>query len=238
MYAYQIAHRLSYLSAHIRHQSWMTAQCQITNSALYAPWWTMAHTEGHLDPYLISRRWTKRVSWKHREDPFISYCWTNPALMVQHWHEWLQPKLETCVPKKLHIDHHCLAGLLQQPPTGVITKEQEHKLAQLKADVERMSEEDLAEYQHNLFAGRSTEKIFKHLKQVKGAPILPPVMILADQKGRTALEKANNFNKYFISVYKPRGTCKTENLQYSLVCDFGTSPENVCVVLRELDVTK
>ena len=34
------------------------------------------------------------------ENPFIPYCWTNPLLMVQHWHEWLEPKLETFVPRK------------------------------------------------------------------------------------------------------------------------------------------
>ena len=28
------------------------------------------------------------------------YCWIKPALMVQHWQEWLEPKLETFVPRK------------------------------------------------------------------------------------------------------------------------------------------
>ena len=46
------------------------------------------------------------------------------------------------------------------------------------------------------------------------------------------------FNEYFISVYNPRGTCETENLQHSLVCDFDTRPEKVCVILRELEITK
>ena len=34
------------------------------------------------------------------EDSFIPYCWTNPSLMVQHWHEWLEPKLDFFVPRK------------------------------------------------------------------------------------------------------------------------------------------
>ena len=63
-------------------------------------------------------------------------------------------------------------------------------------------------------------------------------MKIADQKSRTALEKANMFNEYFISVYNPGGTCETENLQHSLVCNFDTSPEKVCAILRELDITK
>ena len=123
---------------------------------------------------------------------------------------------------------------------GVITQEQKQKLRQLKADVERMSEEDLDENQGNLFAGISTEKIFRQLKRVKGAPILPSVLKLADQKTRQAMEKANMFNEYFISVYNPRtcGTCETENLHHLLICDFYTSPEEVCVILRGLDITK
>ena len=34
------------------------------------------------------------------KDPLTPYRWTNPALMVQHWHEWLEAKVETFVSKK------------------------------------------------------------------------------------------------------------------------------------------
>ena len=186
------------------------------------------------------------------EDPCIPYYWTNPSLMVQHWHEWLEPKLDTFVHRK-NSHRTSLPQLIRPTPSnvirwlktaenraekGIITENQKHKVAQLKTDVERMSEEDLSEYPDKLFARRSTEKTFKHLKRVKGAPILPLVMKLADEKTRTALEKANAFNESIISVYNPRGTCKTENLQHSLVGDFDTSSEKVCVIQRELDNTK
>ena len=96
-----------------------------------------------------------------KEDPFIPYCWTNPALMVQHWHEWLEPKLDTFVPRKTahrsSLPHWItpttsnvimrLKTAETQAEKGVISEKHKQKLAQLKADVERMSEEDLSEYQ-------------------------------------------------------------------------------------------
>ena len=212
----------------------------------------MAHTEGHLEASKFKKTDKEGILKALTEDPFILYCRKNPALMVQHWREWLEPKLENFVPRKTayrssmpHWTTPTTSNVIRRlkaaetrAEKGVITEGQKYKLAQLKADVERMSQEDLAEYQDNLFAGRSTEKIFKHLKRVKGAPILPPVMKVADQKTRTALKKAKMFNEYFISVYNPRGTCETEKLQHSLVCDFDTRTEKVCVILRELDITK
>ena len=63
----------------------------------------MAHTEGHLDPSLTSKRWTSiKTSIKKTlaEDLFVPYCLKNFALMVQHRHEWLEAKMGTFVPRK------------------------------------------------------------------------------------------------------------------------------------------
>ena len=82
------------------------------------------------------------------------------------------------------------------------------------------------------------KKSSNNLKRVKGVPITPLVMKLADKKARTALEKANMFNEYLISVYNPADNCQSENLQHSLMYDFDTSPEKACVILRKLNITK
>ena len=166
----------------------------------------MAHTEGHLDASNFKKTDKEGILKALTEDPFILYCRTNPALMVQHWREWLEPKLENFVPRKTahrsSLPHWItpttsnvirrLKAAETRAEKGVITEGQNYKPAQLKADVERMSQEDLVEYQDNLLKGRSTEKIIRQLKRVKGAPILPPERKLADQKTRTALKKGQH----------------------------------------------
>ena len=93
------------------------------------------------------------------EYTFTPYCWKNSARLVKHWHEWVEPKLETFFPRKT---------------------------------VEPMSEENLYEYQDNLFTGRLTEKIFRHLKRVEWGTYSTACIEISRPENQTSARKGQH----------------------------------------------
>ena len=88
------------------------------------------------------------------DSPFLPYCWTNPALLLALWHEWLKPLLNKFVPlKSVHRSRlppwispetsHLMKKLNTLESNPKLTTSYQTKLLSLKERVSSSADDDL-----------------------------------------------------------------------------------------------
>ena len=173
-----------------------------------------------------------------------------PTLMVSLWLEWLSSFLKEFVPIKTK-HKRSLAPWISPMASKLIKRvhtmekrkpDQISKIQQTRNSLNEQLEQDRASsaYEGRIFAQRSTDKIFQHLRKVRGNVTLPPVLRNDVSDAKTAAEKANLLNIYFTCVYSPKTTydIPEDPLKYHNDGDFNTSENYVLSILINLDIKK
>ena len=186
------------------------------------------------------------------DSPFLPYCWTNPALLLALWHEWLKPLLNKFVPlKSVHRSRlpswispetsHLMKKLNTLESNPKLTTSYQTKLLSLKERVSSSADDDLCTYQARLSESRNSKHIFKHLKNLKKGAHLPPVLKNGADSAHSSLEKAHMLNQYFHSVFNTKSSepaLPPEAFDYHPDSSFDTSVSKVTEILSNLDTSK
>ena len=95
----------------------------------------------------------------------------------------------------------------------------------MRNSLKEQLEQDLSVYEGRTFAQRSTDKIFQHLRKVRGTVTLPTVLRNEISEARTPAAKTNLLNTYFRSLYSTKITkdIPEDPLKYLEDGDFNTS---------------
>ena len=123
-------------------------------------------------PKITNHRYAfKRADWDSlnssiEPEPFIPYCYSNVNEIIRQWYEWLWEKIEKFVPRI--TEHRSRLQPWITPATSHLIKklqtmkrkpkqglERLLKIKKLEKDIQRFSEDDLAEYEKTVLEGRT-----------------------------------------------------------------------------------
>ena len=181
------------------------------------------------------------------ENPFSTYCWSNPEHILEKWYEWLYDLLRQTVPiRTLHraklppwvsqkSSHllKCLKTAQKRYPTS------HQKVLELKLVIEDSMEQDKIHYEENLASGRSTAKLFKHFRAFRKSD-LPSTLFYGTNSAHDDESKANLFAKFFGSVYiKSSDFCETlPTPATNILSDISIQEDEVAEICRNLELNK
>ena len=176
-------------------------------------------------PKITNHRYDfKRADWDSLNSsieivPFIPYCYSNLNEIIRQWYEWLWEKIEKFVPRI--TEHRSRLQPWITPATSHLIKKLQTmkrkpkqglkrllKITKLENDIQRFSEDDLAEYEKTVLEGRTFSKIQKYLKCIRKTPTIPSTVKDGNTESSNEREKCEYFNDYFVNV---SGTKKTSN---------------------------
>ena len=186
------------------------------------------------------------------DSPFLPYCWTNQALLLALWHEWLKPLLNKFVTvKSVHRSRlppwispetsHLMKKLNTLESNPKLTTSYQTKLLSLKERVPSGADDDLCTYQACLPESRNSKHIFKQLKNLKKGAHLPLVLKNGADSAHSSLENAQMLNQYFHSVLNTKSSepaLPPEAFIYHPDSSFDTSVSKVTEILSNLDTSK
>ena len=72
------------------------------------------------------------------------------------------------------------------------------KIKKLEKDIQKFSEEDIAEYEKTVLEGRTFSKIQKYLKCIRKTPTIPSTVKDGNTESSNEREKCELFNDYFV----------------------------------------
>ena len=177
--------------------------------------------------------------------PFLPYCWTNPALLLALWHEWLKPLLNKFVPlKSVHRSRlppwifpetsHLMKKLNTLESNPKLTSSYQTKLLSLKERVSSSADDDLCTYKARLSESRNSKHKYKQLQNLKKGAHLPPVLKNGADSAHSSLEKAHMLNQYFHSIFNTKSSepaLPPETFDYHPDSSFDTSVSKVTEML-------
>ena len=140
-------------------------------------------------------------------NPFNSYCWSKPNCNVENWYLWLNVFLSESIPKRTQ-QRASLSPWISQSTSHLNKsfktarrryKDMHPKVLKLKSMLEKSCGNDKIEYEQNLYAERSTGKLFKHFRAFKKIEHSRPCFFL-NEKAENDSNKAQQFSNFFASV--------------------------------------
>ena len=100
---------------------------------------------------------------------FHGFCWSNNNVLLEEWFDWIRPITLKKVPKE--TIHRSQLSPWTKPPRSNANERLEtarrNNSNNIKGIAETMIEEVRAEFESNLAASRSIEKLFKYYKNFK-----------------------------------------------------------------------
>ena len=181
------------------------------------------------------------------ELPFHGFCWSNINVLLEQWYDWVRPIIFENVPKRTM--HRSQLSPWIKPPTSNAIKRLEtarrnnannmKKIAMLEGIAETLIEEDKAEYESNLAASRSTEKLFKYYRNFK-ATAIPNSVSFKNEIANDPVRQCSLFSKYFASIFKISSSFVPNNSPplLPLFTDFDISQQTIEKICENLDVHK
>ena len=177
--------------------------------------------------------------WKVRFDemnkqitelPFHGFCWSN--ILLEQWYDWIRPIKFENVPKKTM--HRFQLSPWIKPPTSNSIKRLKtagrnnanniKKIAMLEGIAETMIEEDKAEFETNLAASRSIEKLFKYYRNFKSTAF-PSSVSFKKEVASNPARQCFLFSQYYASIFKISPvSCQTIRLRCYLYLQILTFP--------------
>ena len=129
--------------------------------------------------------------------------------IIRQWYEWMWEKIEKFVPR---ITEHRsrlqpwitpatnkkLQTMKRKPKQGL---ERLLKIKKLENDMQRFSEDDLAEYEKTVLEGKTFSKIQNYLKCIRKTLTIPSTVKDGNTESSNEREKCELFNEYFVSVF-------------------------------------
>jgi hypothetical protein len=115
----------------------------------------------------------------------------------------------------------------------------EKNLAKYKETVNAACCEDRRIYEANMADTRSTKRLFKYFKSVRGASPIPPTVNWQNQNASTPIDQAILFNNFFTSVFVRKPPSQTNyDDGPSLITDYDVSMRAISTITSNIDVTK
>ena len=181
------------------------------------------------------------------ELPFHGFCWSNINVLLEQWYDWIRPIIFENVPKRTM--HRSQISPWIKPPTSNAIKRLEtarrnnanniKKIAMLEGIAETMIEEDKADFESNLAASRSTEKLFKYYRNFKSTAI-PSSVSFKNEIANDPVRQCSLFSQYFASIFKISSSFVPNNSPplLPLFTDFDISQQTIEKICENLDVHK
>ena len=182
------------------------------------------------------------------DNPFDTYCWSNPNVIVEHWYKWLLDLLSSTIPKRTK-HRTSFSPWISQSTSHMIkclnTARKKHneshtKVVLLKSKTDQLIEIDKVSYEESMAAKRSTGKLFKYFRAFQKS-VLPSIMHYQNENADTDVSKAALFSKFFASVYVESSIfnengCSNKNQPILENIDF--SEQDIFEICKLLNVNK
>ena len=178
---------------------------------------------------------------------FHGFCWSNINVLLEQWYDWIRPIIFENVPERTM--HRSQLSPWIKPPTSNAIKRLEtarrnnankiKKIAMLEGIAETMIEEDKEEFESNLAASRSTEKLFKYYRNFKSTAI-PSSVSFKNEIANDPVRQCSLFSQYFASIYKIFSSFVPNNSPplLPLFTDFDISQQTIETICENLDIHK
>ena len=173
--------------------------------------------------------------------------WSNINVLLEQWYDQIRPIIFENVSNMTM--HWSQLSPWIKPPTSNGIKRLEtarrnnasniKKIAMLEDIAEAMIEEDEAEFESNLAASRSTEKLFTYYRKFKSSAN-PTSVSFKNELANDPVRQCSLFSQYFASIFKISSSFVPNNSHplLPIFTDFDISEQTIEKICGNLDVYK
>ena len=187
-------------------------------------------------------------------NPFTGNCRSNINVLLEEWYKWLDHLLKQCVPYKTQhrsslppwissSTSHLMKQLktISRKYDRKPTESMLCKLKTIESQIKIAGASDQSAYEEKLAEGRSTKRLFKYFKSLRGSGSIPPKLFWGSKSAESLSDQCCMFNEFFQSTFTS-STPETPGSQSTVVSTFlngyEVSSAAVGKVMISLDVTK